>query len=94
VAEVPDQILDAVEQRMAQLDPQAEVCLDLSCPECDHRWQMNFDIANFVWSQVVATARRVLREVDLLARTYGWSEDHVLALSPFRRQAYLDLAGS
>jgi hypothetical protein len=38
---------------------------------------------------VDARARRLLHEVDVLARTYGWTEDEVLALSEQRRASYL-----
>jgi hypothetical protein len=31
-------------------------------------------------------------EVDALARAYGWREADILALSPARRAAYLELA--
>ena len=36
-----------------------------------------------------ARARRLLREVDVLARAYGWTEPEVLALDDARRAAYL-----
>jgi hypothetical protein len=36
-------------------------------------------------------ARRLLREVDALARVYGWSEAAILALPATRRQAYLEI---
>jgi hypothetical protein len=33
----------------------------------------------------------MLREVDTLAAAYHWAEADILALSPRRRQAYLEL---
>jgi hypothetical protein len=39
-------------------------------------------------------ARQILREVDQLARTYGWREPDILALGPARRRAYLGLVAS
>ena len=41
--------------------------------------------------EVQARARRLLREVDVLARAYGWTEADVLALSEQRRTAYLEI---
>jgi hypothetical protein len=70
------------------------VLLGLHCPLCSHSWQALFDIASFFWTEISAHARRLLREVDALARAYGWSEAEILGLSASRRQAYLELIGS
>jgi hypothetical protein len=75
---------------MAAADPQADVQLAFTCPDCSHRWEPMFDIAHFLWQELHAWALRTLRDVDLLARVYHWSEADILALSPRRRQAYLE----
>ena len=89
--ELPDDLLAALADEMSARDPQAEVLLDLTCPACGSRWQALFDIAAFFWTELAAEAKRLLREVDALARAYGWREADILALSPQRRQAYLEL---
>lgn len=75
---------------MAAVDPQADLQLAFTCPDCAHRWEPMFDIAHFLWQELHAWALRTLRDVDLLARVYHWSEADILALSPRRRQAYLE----
>ncbi|MBX9581774.1 MAG: hypothetical protein K2X87_15835 [Gemmataceae bacterium] len=92
--EVPAVVREAVGRRMADLDPQADVRLGLTCPACGRGWEAPFDVAGFLWAELAALARRLLREVDALARVYGWTESEILSLSPARRRAYLDLAGS
>jgi hypothetical protein len=87
-----DELLALLGAEMSARDPQAETLLDLACPACGGRWQTLFDIADFFWAEVAAEAKRLLREVDALARAYGWREADILALSPKRRQAYLELA--
>jgi hypothetical protein len=67
------------------------VQLSLTCPDCDARWDAPLDIASFLWSEVQAWALRTLADVHTLARAYGWAEADILALSPPRRQAYLEL---
>jgi hypothetical protein len=89
---LPGQVVAAVAAQMAVADPQADVQLDLTCPACAHRWHAMFDIAAFLWSELHAWARRTLREVHALGRAYGWREADVLALSPTRRQIYLELS--
>ena len=63
----------------------------LNCPTCGNQWQLFFDIAAFLWLKIEMQARRLLREVHTLARAYGWREADILALSPWRRQAYLEM---
>jgi hypothetical protein len=93
VAGLPDTVLLAVVERMAELDPFANVELELACPECGAVGSVAFDIASFLWTELDGAARRTLDDVHLLASAYGWREDDVLALSADRRRAYLELAG-
>ena len=81
----------ALSERMSKLDPQGDVQIALSCPQCSHRWDAPFDIASFVWSEIHAWAVRLLHDVHALALAYGWPESGILAMSPWRRQAYLEL---
>jgi T4 bacteriophage base plate protein len=89
--DLPPEVVAAVSERMAQADPQADVQLDLSCPQCEHRWHTPFDIVSFFWSEINALALRLLQDVHALASAYGWSEADILSMTPTRRQAYLEL---
>jgi hypothetical protein len=91
--DLPDGVVSALARRMGELDPQAEIELDLHCPACDNRWPAHFDIVAFLWSEVVTHAGRLLREVDALARAYGWREADILSMSPGRRRSYIELVG-
>jgi hypothetical protein len=77
---------------MAEADPLAEVLVDHSCSACGGAFTADLDVGSFVWAELQARARRLMKEVDLLARAYGWTETEVLALSERRRAAYLELA--
>jgi hypothetical protein len=92
-APLPETVARAVITAMAERDPQAEVQLALTCPSCHHAWSAGFDIGAFFWSEITTWARRLLWEVHRLARVYGWSESEILALSPLRRQSYLEMVG-
>jgi hypothetical protein len=76
---------------MSRADPQADVRLALTCPACRHQWRSIFDIVTFFWIELDVWARRTLRDVHALARAYGWREADILALSPQRRQCYLEM---
>jgi hypothetical protein len=90
--ELPPHVCQAVVDRIAEVDPQADIRLDFSCPDCQHCWSETFDIVSFFWTEIDAWARRTLREVHVLAGAYGWPEREILALSPSRRQIYLAMA--
>ena len=77
---------------LAALDPAAEILLDLSCPVCSHCWQALFDINQVLWTEIRARARRLLQEVDGLARVYHWHETEILGMSEARRGWYLEMA--
>jgi hypothetical protein len=85
---------EAVLARMAALDPLADAMLELSCEACGGRFEQAFDIASFLWREIEAWAARTLADVHTIARSYGWSETDILAMSPARRQAYIDLIGT
>lgn len=76
---------------MLECDPQAEVLLQLTCPSCQREWMITFDIVSFLWIEIHAHAKRLLQEVHTVARAYGWHEADILALSPVRRQFYLEM---
>jgi hypothetical protein len=94
LAELPDEVVQAIVECMAKADPQADVTLSVTCPACGHIWQAIFDIVTFFWREITAWSYRSLREVHLLASAYGWREADILALSPWRRHCYLEMAGT
>ena len=89
--QLPAEVIDAVVARMGQADPQADVQLALSCPVCEHQWQVTLDVVSYFWSEINAWASRMLNEVHTLASAYGWREADILAMSPWRRQLYLQM---
>lgn len=92
VDELPADVLTRLADYMLECDPQAEVLLDFHCPVCAHDWREVLDIATFLWAGITARAKRLLREVHVLAREYAWSESEILSMSGWRRQCYLEMA--
>jgi hypothetical protein len=89
--ELPDAVIDALTASMAELDPQADVTIDVDCPECAHAWREPFDIVTFAWNELSSWARHLLVDVHTLARAYGWSEESIVSMAPSRRNAYLEM---
>ncbi len=91
ITELPSPLAEQVIARMAEVDPQGDVELAVTCGTCGHQWYALFDIVSFVWREIGAWAKRLLREVHLLASVYGWAEADILGMSAWRRQCYLDM---
>lgn len=77
---------------LAELDPQAEIRIELTCQACGHVWPSLFDITGFLWNEIRARSRRLLQEADVLARRYGWSEADILQMGERRRELYVQMA--
>jgi hypothetical protein len=91
---LPEAVVAALGTRIAELDPQADLRLALSCGACEHRWTAPLDVADLVWRRVDARARPLVADVAALAAAFGWTESEILGLSAARRRMYLDLVGS
>ena len=91
---VDDASLEKISQEMAERDPGGCIEMRLTCPACETVWTAAFDMASFFWMELNVYAKRLLAEVDALARAYGWSEQTILDLSPVRRKLYLDMVGA
>lgn len=91
---LPADAIDHLSSRMEELAPGASICFTIGCPECSAEWTAPMSVGDVLWSEVQARAERLLLDVDLLARSYGWDEAGILAMNPVRRAAYLQLAGA
>ena len=88
---LPNEAIEALSRAMLAADPQAETTLHLTCPVCAQEWETFLEISEFFWTEIAAQAQRLLREIDALARAYGWTEREILGLPAQRRQTYLEL---
>jgi hypothetical protein len=86
---LPAAVVTRLGAAMADLDPQAELDLDLRCPACEQRFSMLFDVATFFLCELDGRGARVLEEVHALASHYHWSEREILHMPSSRRAVYL-----
>ena len=91
VEEIPAAVADRTAARMSELDPQAEVALQLSCPVCGREFSSVFDAAAWLFQELAGAAAGLWREVHLLALHYHWSEAEILRLTVRKRRLYLGL---
>lgn len=75
---------------MSELDPQAEIVLNLNCTVCHCSFSVLFDTATYFFQEIRQQARDLYHEIHLLAFHYHWPEKDILAMTAARRRRYLD----
>ena len=86
-----EEIISALARRMEELDPLADIRLNLLCPECRNTWNAPLDILSWLWFELASEAKVLLQEVHMLASAYGWDEETILAMTPQRRRTYITM---
>ena len=82
---------DDLDDLLAELDPQADLQLDMTCPACGRAFSVAFDAGDFLGRELARDADALLREIHGLALHYHWPESELRAMPPRRRRRYLAL---
>jgi hypothetical protein len=91
IDEIPALVIEQLPEKMAALDPQADMLLDLTCPECQAGFVAPFDANEYVYRELASGEREFYREVHALSFYYHWDEAAILRLTRRKRQIYLEL---
>ena len=83
-----------VSAKLEEMDPQADIVLDLSCPSCGHHFKTPFFIDDFMLREIRSRTSQLDREVHWIAFNYHWNEDDILSLPMRKRKRYVDLINS
>ncbi|MGD6978862.1 MULTISPECIES: hypothetical protein [Citricoccus] len=82
-----------IDEALAGFDPLTCFELDVTCPSCGVRANVDLDLEITVLGELSRVHYRTIQDVAVLARRYGWSEPEVLAIPAWRRRLYRDLGG-
>lgn len=91
VERLPVEAAEALARVMSDLDPQAELRLNPVCPACGKGFSTILDTAAYFFEEIAARGRAIVREVDMLAARYHWSESAILGMTSARRRSYCAL---
>lgn len=89
--DLPGSVAAQLPEAMAELDPQAELRLHLTCPTCGQLFLVVFDTISFLFQEIAPERSDLYREVHLLAFYYHWSERELMAMTSRKRRRYLEL---
>lgn len=90
----PADTMQRLRSHFEQLHAGGELHCVMHCPDCGHASSYELDLAHFLWREALHAARRLLGDIHALALNYGWREQDIAAMSPVRRDAYLELLGT
>ncbi len=93
IKSIPENVIDALGDKIPELDPAAEIRMNITCPSCGYKWEAIFDIMSYLWSEIDNWAQKTLQEVYILASAFGWSEKDILNMDAGRRQVYIEMIG-
>ena len=91
LADVPDDVAEALPELLARRDPQAEIVLSLTCPACKTPFRVLFDAGEYLHRELASDRHRLLEEIHSLALHYHWGEAEIMAMPTGRRRRYLEL---
>ncbi|WP_247828963.1 hypothetical protein [Arthrobacter antioxidans] len=90
-ATLPPELAHDVSAAMQRQDPQSELMLQLTCPDCARDFSTVLDTADYLLREIADRAGSLFAQVHTLALLYHWSEAEILNLPHVRRSRYLQL---
>ena len=88
---IPAGLKNSLVKQMDEQDPQANISINLTCPDCSKTWEAIFDITQFLWIEINNRAIGLLQDIHLLASNFSWSEHDILSMSKIRRSLYIKM---
>ncbi|MEM7679288.1 MAG: hypothetical protein AAF449_25215 [Myxococcota bacterium] len=83
--------LDIAAGALAKAAPVIDLDAHAVCPECEADNTIHFAIQDYLLNALVNERRRLLREVHILARGYGWDLATILSLCRAERRTFVAL---
>ncbi len=79
------------EELLEQVAPLLDLELLAPCAECNFVHTVEFDIQSYLLGAILAERRRLLAEINRIARAYSWSLDEILSLKRSDRRQLVEL---
>jgi hypothetical protein len=80
-----------IEAAMAAVAGGPALTMRAGCPRCGRGFDIPFDVPDFFFGEVSASADLLLRQVHYLAFHYHWAEAEILALPQEKRLRYVEV---
>jgi hypothetical protein len=87
----PEAARREIEEHMEKLAPQADIELEVTCPECGRLFSGQAGWPAHCLFEMVSQSAMLERDIHFLAWHYHWSESEVLTMTRAKRRRYIDL---
>jgi hypothetical protein len=91
---LPGLVIQAIGSKLQEVDPLSDIALDITCPECGHKFHTSFNPEDFVFGELGIGHGDLESEIHWLAMHYHWGEKEILSLPVRRRRKYISLINS
>jgi hypothetical protein len=71
--------------------PLLDLELSARCVECGYVQTVHFDIQTYLLGAIISERRRLLNEINRIARAYAWSLEEILSLRRTDRRYLVEL---
>jgi hypothetical protein len=78
-------------EKLSNLDPQADLTLNITCSLCNKTFQSLLDIEDFFFQEINSRLYQLEREIHWIAFNYHWDEKTILSLPLSKRKRYVEL---
>jgi len=85
------QFQEQLSTTLSQIDSQADLTLNITCPSCNKIFQSSLDVENFFLQEATSRYPQLEREVHWIALHYHWSEKDIMSLASSKRKRYVEL---
>jgi hypothetical protein len=86
-----DELIATIGSKLREIDPQADIVLNIVCPVCNRPIQVPFEIEEYFFNEMAGRLGQLEREIHWIALNYHWSEKEILSLSITKRKRYIEL---
>lgn len=80
-----------LQKAMDEVGPVLDLDLDAACPKCGISESVRFDMQAYLLRMLAYEKRFLVREIHLIAVTYGWGYGEILSLTREDRRAFVSL---
>lgn len=88
---VPSSVKEQLPHIIAELDPQAEISINITCTACGNVFRTILDAGTYFFGELGSHLSQLYNEVHLLAYHYHWSETEIMSMSTAKRHRYCNL---
>jgi len=83
---------ELLQKTMHEIAPLADAEFEARCPECSRMQWLHFDLQQYLLSSLLNERNKLVNEIHLLSKAYGWGLTEILELPRSTRRSFIAFA--